>query len=143
MNKNCPSETACEKHFVQKQDVRSTSRTTSAELAYCYWLNIIFRSAVLIGRLRGPRREPTCIDGWMDGWMDGRMDGVLFEAQKTMFFGNISKNKKYFFLIVFAPPRRVFKTSFVKISDVLKIYTFFKIFRTTFFSEIFSIFWGL
>ena len=24
--------------------------------------------------LRGPRREPTCIDGW-DGWMDG-MDGM-------------------------------------------------------------------
>ena len=32
----------------------------------------------------------------MDGWTDGRTDGVLFEAQKTMFFGNISKNKKYF-----------------------------------------------
>ena len=60
------------------------------------------------------------------------MDGVLFEAQKTMFFGNISKNKKYFFLIVFAPPRRVFKTTFVKISKVSKIFNFFKIFRTFF-----------
>ena len=51
---------------------------------------------------------------------DGRTDGVLFEAQKTMFFGNISKNKKYFFMVVFAPPRRVFNTTFVKISKVFK-----------------------
>ena len=25
--------------------------------------------------LRGPRREPACIDGWMDGWMDGWVMG--------------------------------------------------------------------
>ena len=49
---------------------------------------------------------------------DGWTDGVLFEAQKTMFFGNISKNKKYFFMVVFAPPSRVFNTTFVKISKV-------------------------
>ena len=49
------------------------------------------------------------MDGWMgDGWMDGWMDG----PQKTMFFGNISKNTNYFFLNFFGPLRRLFKTFF-------------------------------
>ena len=32
-----------------------------------------------IPALRGPRREPPCIDGWMgDGWMDGWVGKYLF-----------------------------------------------------------------
>ena len=58
-------------------------------------------------------REAACIDGWMHGWMER---GRSFEAQKTMFFGNISKMTQDFFRSVSRPLRRVFNTSFVKIS---------------------------
>ena len=43
----------------------------------CGSLSICSRS---FPALRGPRREPTCIDGWdgMDGWMDGWVGKDLF-----------------------------------------------------------------
>ena len=59
------------------------------------------------------------------------------EGQKIMFFRNFSKDSQYFFLNVSAPLRKVFKTSFVKISKFLKNLKIFKKFRTIFFSEIF------
>ena len=66
-----------------------------------------------------------------------RTDGVLFDAQKIMFFENISKTTLHFFLIVFAPLRRLFKTSFVKKSKKIKIFNFVKKFRTSQFLAIF------
>ena len=57
-----------------------------------------------------------------------------------MFFRNLSKDSQYFFLNVSRPLRKVFKTSFVKISKFLKNLKIFKKFRTIFFSEIFRYF---
>ena len=45
-------------------------------------------------------------------------------------FANFSKTSWYFFLIVFAPLRRLFKTSFVKKSKKIKIFNFVKKFQT-------------
>ena len=46
--------------------------------------------------LRGPRREPTCIDGWdgMDGWMDGWMgwDGMGWVGKDLFLFCSFLKN---------------------------------------------------
>jgi len=58
-----------------------------------------------------PADEASCIDGRTEYFL--RPNHVF-----RMFFGNISKNKKYFFMVVFAPPRRVFNTTFMKISKV-------------------------
>ena len=52
-------------------------------------------------------------------------------------FANFSKTSWYFFLIVFAPLRRLFKTSFVKKSKKIKIFNFVKKFRTSQFLAIF------
>ena len=60
------------------------------------------------------------------------------ESQKIMFFRNFSKDSQYFFLNVSCPLRTVFKTSFVKISKILKNLKLSKKFRTTFFSRNFS-----
>ena len=57
-----------------------------------------------------------------------------------MFFGNISKNKKYFFMVVFAPPSRVFNTTFVKISKVFKKIKISKYFEQLFFPRFFRFF---
>ena len=62
------------------------------------------------------------------------------EGQKIMFFRNFSKDSQYFFLNVSRPLRKVFKTSFVKISKFLKNLKLSKKFRTIFFSEIFRYF---
>ena len=64
-------------------------------------------------------------DGWMDGWSANHVF--------IMFFGNISKNTHFFGLTVFGPLRRLFKTSFVKNSKVLKNFIYFLNFRTIFF----------
>ena len=55
--------------------------------------------------LRGPRREPACIDGRKDG-------RTILKSRKNMVFGNISKSTQYFFLIVSGPHRRLLKTTF-------------------------------
>lgn len=81
-------------------------------------------------------REAACIDGWMHGWMER---GRSFGAQKTMFFGNISKMTQDFFRSVSRPLRRVFNTSFVKISK--KKHLLKK--ESNIFLKIFSIFTGL
>ena len=65
-------------------------------------LNIIFRSAVLIGRLRGTRRRANLY--WRK---DGR---TILKSRKNMVFRNISKTTQYFFLIVSGPHRRLLKT---------------------------------
>ena len=63
------------------------------------------------------------------------MDG----PQKTMFFGNISKNTNYFFLIFFGPLRRLFKTFFgEKIFFVWKFYFFFLISHNIFSKDFFD-----
>ena len=49
------------------------------------------------------------------------------------YFPHFSKTAQYFFLILFAPLRRVFKTSFGKFREKKSEYSFFKKFRTTFF----------
>ena len=86
--------------------------------------------------LRGPRREPACIDGWMDGWW---MDGRAAEVEKITYFKNFSKTIQYFFLVVSRPLRRVLKTFSEKNSKKTKIFNFCKKFRTIFF---FSDFFG-
>ena len=63
-------------------------------------------------------------DGW-DGWMDGWMDGLV----RTQFCSAyISETTRYMTLIFFMPPRRRFKTSFVR-SDFLKFLIFSKNFE--------------
>ena len=52
-------------------------------------------------------------------------------------FANFSKTSWYFFLIVFAPHRRLVKTSFVKKSEKIKNFNFVKKFRTSQFLAIF------
>ena len=82
------------------------------------------------GSPRAKRALVLTVDGWwMDGWTDG---------PQIMFFGNISKNTHFFGLTVFGPLRRLFKTSFVKNSKVLKNFIYFLKFRTIFFSGTFS-----
>ena len=70
-----------------------------------------------IPALRGPRREPACIDGWWWWWwwMDGHA-----EVKKNMIFGNFSKTIRYFFLVVSRPLRRVLKTFSEKNSKKIK-----------------------
>ena len=82
-----------------------------------------------------PARSAACINGWVDGWTDGQA-----KSKKTMYFQNISKNIRYFFLVVSRPLRRVFKTFSEKNSKKIEIFKFVKKFRTIFFSEISSIF---
>ena len=89
--------------------------------------------------LRGPRREPACIDGWMDGWMgDGRAGEVeknhvfsrLIRKMGDFFSVYFSKTTRYMSLIVSTPPRRSLKTHFVKKSEFLTNLFFVKKFRT-------------
>ena len=88
------------------------------------WCFVFPLYAAVTPALRGPRREPACIDGWMgDGWMDGLVSTWFFSAY-------FSKTTLYMTLIVSMPPRRRFKTSFVKKSEFLKNLNFLKKFRT-------------
>ena len=65
----------------------------------------------------------------IEGWFFFR----LFEHK----FANFSKTTRYFFLIVFGPLRRDFKTSSAKKSKKITIFKFFKKFRTIQFLTIF------
>ena len=64
----------------------------------------------------GPAKFFISTDGWMDGRTDGWMDG--WSTQKSCFLA-ISQKIPFFFLNVFGPLRRLFKTSFVKNPKIL------------------------
>ena len=63
--------------------------------------------------------QPVLTDGGGGRWMVVVVDGHEL-SKKNMFFENISKTTRYFFLTVSRPLRRGFRTSFVKISKKLK-----------------------
>ena len=64
--------------------------------------------------------------------------GLVFFRFFEHKFANFSKTTWYFFLIVFGPLRRLFKTSSAKNSKKKTIFKFFKKFRTSQFSAIFG-----
>ena len=77
-------------------------------------------------------------DGWWWWWMVVVVVDGHELSKKNMFFENISKTTRYFFLTVSRPLRRGFRTSFVKISKKVKKIKFWKKFRTIFFFSDFS-----
>ena len=75
--------------------------------------------------------------GWMCGWMGGRVG--LFLVEKNILLANISKTTDHFFLIVFAPLRRVFKHFLSINSEKNQILFFSKNFLNVFFQFFFEV----
>ena len=94
-----------------------------------------------VGRSLTPSGVPgqsrlVLTDGWMgDGWMGDGWTGGQAKSKKIMYFQHFSKTIRYFFLVVFWPPRRLLNTFSEKNSKKIKILKFVKKFRTTFFFQ--------
>ena len=129
-------------YSVETEREKHVSRTTIIEIVWCtkfkkssfdkflqffativywiYWRMDQYAGVSLLAFIApGVPTQSFTIDGWLHGWMER---GRSFGAQKTMFLGNISKITQDFFRSVSRPLRRVFNTSFVKISTKKNIY---------------------